>query len=165
MRRTAFLCIAFCAAFAQEDPRARAREIERQAERALDEGRRTDALKLLAEAADLRARARGEAADRIPFDPRNQGPKAEPVPQIARPAEEARTAADLALKDLDGALGKGDAAAALKAGPRARDALAAWATDLEERERRLAEKQTPVERRVEELERRVRELKEIADRR
>jgi len=145
MRRTAVLCLLLCAAFAQEDPRARARQLESQAEKALDEGRRADALKLLNEAADLRAGAR--AAPRIPFDPKNPDPNEEPVP----------TTADIALKKMDLALGKGDAAAALKAGVHAREALAGWAKDLAARERRLAEG-TPVEKRVAELERRVEEL-------
>ncbi|MCK6462113.1 MAG: hypothetical protein L6Q95_19695, partial [Planctomycetes bacterium] len=61
MRRVAVLFVAFCAAFAQEDRKARARELEVQAEKALDEGRRADALKLLAEAAELRAQARDAA--------------------------------------------------------------------------------------------------------
>jgi hypothetical protein len=137
MRRTAVLCLLLCAAFAQEDPRARARDLELAAEKALDEGRRADALKLLNEAADLRAKARAVK---------------EPVPLPANPAT-----ADVALKEMDLALGKGDAAMALKAGLHAREALAGWAKDLEARERRLAEG-TPVEKRVTELERRVEDL-------
>jgi hypothetical protein len=65
---------------------------------------------------------------------------------------------------MDGALGTGDAKKALEAGVRARDALAAWAKDLEARERRLAAAETPVEKRLAALERRVEELKRLAAR-
>ncbi len=155
MRRIAILFIAFCAAFAQDDPRARARELESQAEKALDEGRRADALKLLKDAAELRA----GGVLRAPF------PVEEPPPPLKGAAGDREAAAQIALGAVDLALEKGDAAAARKAAVAARGILAAWATDLEVRERRLAEKETPVERRIEELERKVRELKEIADRR
>ena len=61
---------------------------------------------------------------------------------------------------MDGSLGKGDAAAALKAGARARDALGAWAADLEARERGLAEREKPVdwEKRIAEMEARLADL-------
>ena len=75
MKRIALLFLACCAALAQEDPRARARELEIQAEKALDEGRRADALKLLAEAADLRAKVRDLA---VPAEP-----GAKPAPPAA----------------------------------------------------------------------------------
>jgi len=156
MRRTAVLFLVFCAAFAQEDPRARAQELERQAEKALDEGRRADAVKLLAEAAKLRAKAGARPAGARPE---------EPQPRLPGQAGERAATADIAIGELDAALGKGDAAAARQAARRARELLADWAADLKEREQRLAEKETPVDRRVAELERRVRELKEITDRR
>ena len=154
MRRTAVLFLVFCTAFAQEDPRARARELERQAETALSDGRRADALKLLAEAAELRASGAPEAH-----------PVELPKPALKGAPGERCATANIALGVVDAALEKGDIEAARKAAVAAREILAAWATDLEERERRLAEGATPVERRVAELERRVRELREIADRR
>jgi len=149
MRRILVLGALWCAAFAQEDPRARARELEIEAEKALDGGRRADALKLLAEAAKLRA------GDTTPAE--------EPRPPIAGAPGDRAAAADLALGAVDAALEKGDAAAARQAALSARGILAAWATDLEARERKLTEARTPLERRVEDLERRVRELKEIAE--
>ncbi len=148
MRRVLVLGALLCAAFAQEDSRARARELELQAEKALSEGRRADALKLLKEAAALR-NARAEA----------------PQPELGGAPGDRAAAADMALGAVDTALEKGDAAAARKAALSARGILAAWATDLEARERKLAEARTPLERRVEELEQRVRELKKVADRR
>lgn len=156
MRRIAVFFIAFCAAVAQDDPRARARELERQAEKALDEGRRADALKLLADAADLRDKARGERTP-LPAAPKGDA-KAE-----AGPADPVQ----VALGELDAAIGRGDAAAARKAAGEARERLLAWQRDLEARERKLAETRasTPVERRLDDLERQVRELKEIAGRR
>jgi hypothetical protein len=137
MRRIAVLLIAFCGAFAQEDPKARAKEIERQAEKALDEGRRADALKLLAEAADLRAGVR------------------KPEPPAVVPLAQAATAA---LGELDAALAKGDAAAAKAAAGKAREALGKWEADLAAREQRLAPKEVPVEQRLDEIERKIDEI-------
>lgn len=153
MRRIAVLFVVFSTAFAQEDPRGRARELELQAEKALGEGRRADALRLLADAAVLRA---GGAPMARPVEV--------PQPALKGDAGERCMAADIALGKVDTALEKGDAAAACKAALEAREILAAWATDLEERERRLAEKETPVERRVADLERQVLEMKKRAER-
>jgi hypothetical protein len=161
MRRITLLLLAFGAALAQEDPRARARELEVEAEKALDEGRRADALKLLAEAAELRAGARGAAADRVPLEPKTPEPAKESAPAAA---EGARTGVDPALREMDVALGKGDAAAALKAGLRAREALEARARDIEARERRLRGSEASVEERLSKLEAQVEELKKLAAR-
>lgn len=162
MRRIVLLVIACCAAVAQEDPRARAREIEIQAERALGEGRRDDALKLLREAADLRAKARAtdrrldQTTQESGAEPPPMKPVETPPPPLGAGVAERATAADGAIGELDAALEKGDAGAARKAAVRARELLAAWASDLGERERRLAE--SPVEKRVAELEAQVSEL-------
>jgi hypothetical protein len=140
MRRTLLLVIACCAAFAQEDPRARAREKEIEAENALDAGRREDALKLLKEAADLRA---GVAA-----------PEA-PPPEAKAPAN-AKGVAE-ALSELDAAIAKGDAAAVKAAAERARDLLAGWQASLEKRERALAAG-APLEKRLAGIEKRIDEI-------
>jgi hypothetical protein len=156
--RIGVLLAALCAAFAQEDPRARARDLELQAEKALDEGRHADALKLLAEAAELRAKARDGAPPAAPE------PKAAPAEPKApgmpgAPAPTPAGTADAALAEMDGALGKGDAAAALKAGHRAHEALEAWARDLGERERRLAGgRPVDLEKRMAEAEAQLAEL-------
>ncbi len=151
MRLTLILFALLCAAFAQEGPQARARELEIRAEKALDEGRRADALKLLAEAAELRAAG--------------TAPVKEPRPPLAGVPGDRAAAADLALRAVDAALAKGDVGEARKAAENMRGILASWATSLAERERKLAQERTPVERRIDELERRVTELKEIAERR
>lgn len=159
MRKIALLLVALSAAFAQEDPRARARQLELDAEKALDEGRRADALKLLAEAAEIRAQARDAAPKPVP-DAKATEPMAGAPP--AKPEADAppEKAAAQGLAEMDAALGKGDTAAALKAGVRAREALGAWAKDLEARERRLAEREKPVdwEKRMAEIEAQLAEL-------
>ncbi|MCK6461458.1 MAG: hypothetical protein L6Q95_16380, partial [Planctomycetes bacterium] len=62
------------------------------------------------------------------------------------------------IGDLDAALARGDAKGAREAAVRARALLAAWADDLESRERRIGERETPVEKRVLDLEKRLAEL-------
>jgi hypothetical protein len=124
MRRIAILFVLLGSLFAEENPKARARELEIEAQKALEEGRRADALRLLREAGDQRA---GKTA--------------------APPRERAAAA----LAEMQAALAKGDAAAALAAGQRAHGALSAWSKELEpsveERLDRLA-------RQIEELQRR-----------
>lgn len=172
MRQVAILLLALCAALAQEDPRARARELEIQAGKALDEGRQADAMKLLKEAADLRAKVRDVAVpatpEAKPKAPAAQGAMAEPgKPQApkpaAAPAPPAAKAAGLALSAMESALKNGDAGSALKSGAEARKALASWASELAERERRLAQAGA-VEDRVARLERQVEELRKLAAR-
>jgi hypothetical protein len=161
MRRIAVLFAAFCAAVAQEDPRARAREIELEAEKALDEGRRPEALKLLAEAAEIRARARDGTPRPV------QEPKAAPAPDPKAAANPPPAqAAEQGLAEMAAELGKGDATAALRAGERTRGALARWARDLEARERRLAAKgRADLEKRLAEIEAALAELrKQVAER-
>ena len=130
MRRLLILFLACGALVAQEGPKARARALEIEAEKAIEEGRRGDALRLLREAADARE---GKA----------------PAPRPAPGAKE--------LAEMDGALGRGDAAAALEAGRRARDVLAAWAKDLEARERGPGD--MTVDQRLERAERQIEELR------
>lgn len=130
MRRLAILFLACGAVVAQEGPKARARALELEAEQALAEGRRGDALRLLKEAGDVRE---GKAAARKPNPGSNE------------------------LGEMDAALGRGDAAAALAAGRRAQEALVAWAKDLEARERGTAD--MTVEERLERAERKLEELR------
>ncbi|HEX5139245.1 MAG TPA: hypothetical protein VFY93_19915 [Planctomycetota bacterium] len=167
MKRIALLFLACCAALAQEDPRARARELEVQAEKALDEGRRADALKLLAGAADLRAKVRDLAVPAAPeakaAAPSPEGAMAAPSEPRAAPTAPSAKAAAIALGAMDAALKNGDAGSALKAGEEARKALDGWAEELAARERRLAEA-GPVEDRVARLEEQVEELKRLAAR-
>jgi hypothetical protein len=140
MRRNVVLFLVMCTVFAQDAPGPRARELERRAEQLLDQGDRAGALKLLAEAADLRARG-------VPAEPER--------PSREREAEEA-------LRDMERALAQGDVAAARKAGGRAHELLGAWEKDLQARERRWRERRAalPVEQRLDELERQVRELRQ-----
>jgi len=167
MKRIALLFLACCAALAQEDPRARAKELEIQAGKALDEGRRADALKLLAEAADLRAKVRDVAVPEPgakPAPPAPQGPMADASAKPQAPAASpSGKAAAVSLGAMDAALKNGDAASALKAGEEARKALAGWAEELSARERRLADA-GPVEDRVARLEQQVEELRRLATR-
>jgi len=158
MRTVALIALLLLPALAgeREELMDRARELERKAEQLLDRGRRDEALAVLAEAAELRAKARGE-----------EGPErkeAPPPPRHDMPREHPRHGVDEALARMDQALEKGDLAAARAAAEKARRALGHWEEALVAREARPGPgaggpAAAPLEKRLQELERQVAQLR------
>jgi len=146
-----------------DDLLKRARELDQRAEKLLDQGRRAEAFALLARASELRAEARGErqpapaAADK-PQPQKKKRKKAKAAPKKDRPRNVGK-AANASLERLDKALEQGDMRGARAAASQTRNALARWAKDLAERERKLKAGPKGMPDRITTLENRVEKLR------
>ena len=145
----------------------RARKLDAQAEKLLDQGRRAEAFQLLARAADLRAQRAGEKPRKAKPDTAARKDKARKAAKSKKKqkAGEPRRGVDAAFQRLDEAMEMADMATTLKAARAVRQELERWAKQLARREKRRTAKAAggSLRERVAALERQVEELKKLLE--